>query len=79
MSESKELRKKDKPSKVFCETRTDTEISTVSPLKPSVNTDREENQSELRYILWNRSMKYVYTSFINAITSSVKPNGHLDW
>lgn len=75
MSESKELRKKDKPSKVFCETRTDTEISMVSPLKPSANTD----QSELRYILWNRSMKYVHTSFINAITSSVKPNGHLDW
>lgn len=60
-------------SRALCETCADTKMSTALHPKPPANKGQEENQNELTYVLWNRSMKYVHTSFLNAITSSVKP------
>lgn len=79
MNQKKELKRKDMLSRAFCETCIDTETSIVLYFKALANTCQEENQNELTHILQNKSMKHIHTSFTNAITSSVKPNGHLNW
>lgn len=73
-------RKKATRSRPFCEMHMTTEISAVLFLKPLENKGQQENPKWINIIPWPIP-EYVcpHRSFINAITSSVKPNGHLNW